>query len=74
MGLGGKGRGCHTSSIDLVEGRATAFHAQASVCSTCHVEHQGRAARISRMEDGLVQADVAWTAAGCNLLPSSAMC
>jgi len=57
-----KCRGCHARNTELVERRATAFHAQASGCSTCHVEHQGRGARISRMEHAIVHPSVACTA------------
>lgn len=49
---------CHAQA--LLSRRDTAFHAEATRCMTCHVEHQGRTARISRMEHAVLN-----PAAGC---------
>lgn len=59
---GAKCQGCHARNTGLLDRRDTAFHAQATRCSTCHVEHRGRDARISAMEHAVLQPEVACTA------------
>lgn len=45
---------CHAQNTALLQRRDTAFHAEATRCMTCHVEHQGRTVRISRMEHAIL--------------------
>lgn len=40
---------CHANDTGLLQRQPTAFHAHASDCSSCHVEHQGVAAHLSVM-------------------------
>jgi hypothetical protein len=54
--------GCHARSTDLLTRRDTAFHAAATRCITCHLEHLGRTARVSRMDHAVLNPDVACTA------------
>src|SRR5262249_34684763 len=42
----------------LLNRRDTAFHAAATECLACHSEHQGRTARISRMDHTVLHPDV----------------
>ncbi len=49
---------CHAKNAALLSRKDTAFHAEATRCITCHIEHQGRAARISRMEHGVLNPEV----------------
>jgi hypothetical protein len=53
-----KCQGCHARDLGLMDRRDTAFHAQATACATCHVEHRGRAARISTMEHRILRSEI----------------
>jgi hypothetical protein len=53
-----KCQACHTRNVELLDRRTTAFHAQATGCAMCHLEHRGRRARISTMEHRLLRPDV----------------
>ena len=57
--------GCHARNLGLLGRRDTAFHAGARRCAACHVEHQGRTARISTMQHNLIDPSV--TCAGCHV-------
>lgn len=48
-----KCRACHARNTGLLSRLDTRFHAEARRCVTCHTEHRGRGARISRMEHGV---------------------
>jgi len=54
-----KCRACHLANRELMTRRDTAFHAEASRCTTCHLEHHGRTGRISRMEHAVLNPDLA---------------
>lgn len=49
---------CHARNTALLTRQDTAFHAGVKRCVACHAEHQGRAARISRMEHGVLDPEV----------------
>jgi hypothetical protein len=40
-----KCQACHARNTGLLDRRDTAFHAGATACGACHVEHRGRASR-----------------------------
>ena len=56
--------GCHAKNLGLLIRQDTAFHAEARRCRACHIEHQGRGGRISRMEHDMLGSQVACT--GCH--------
>ena len=41
---------CHANNEHVLQRQPTAFHAQISACSACHIEHQGRVARTTKMD------------------------
>lgn len=41
---------CHANNEFVLKRQPTAFHANISSCKECHIEHQGREARISNMD------------------------
>lgn len=41
---------CHADSTALFQQQNTAFHAEVKDCKVCHVEHQGRDSKITRMD------------------------
>lgn len=41
---------CHANDQSLLQRQPTAFHAQIQRCSDCHIEHQGKATRITGMD------------------------
>ncbi len=41
---------CHANNERLLQRQPTAFHANVQSCSACHIEHQGRVARITNMD------------------------
>jgi hypothetical protein len=57
-----KCQGCHARDTGLLDRRDTAFHGEATACATCHVEHQGRQARISVMDHGRLRPETACAA------------
>lgn len=40
---------CHANNETILQRQPTAFHADVGSCRECHLEHQGRHARITRM-------------------------
>jgi hypothetical protein len=54
---------CHAPNEPLLAKQSTAFHADIQECRGCHIEHQGRAMRPTRM-DHAVLARVGWGKAG----------
>ena len=44
--------GCHVNATALLQRQPTAFHADVSECSRCHVEHQGASPRPVVMDHG----------------------
>lgn len=40
---------CHANDSHILQRQPTSFHADISVCTTCHTEHEGRKAKISTM-------------------------
>lgn len=43
---------CHANNTSLLQRQPTAFHADISSCSECHVEHRGRSHRPAVMDHG----------------------
>ena len=41
---------CHATETTILAQQSTSFHAQVRECRSCHVEHQGRAVRPTRMD------------------------
>ncbi len=41
---------CHANNERVLQRQPTAFHAQVSACAACHIEHQGRVARTTKMD------------------------
>ncbi|MEP6603852.1 MAG: cytochrome c3 family protein, partial [Spartobacteria bacterium] len=41
---------CHANNNHVLQRQPTAFHAEISSCVACHVEHQGRVARTTKMD------------------------
>ncbi len=41
---------CHANNHTLLERQPTAFHANISSCTPCHLEHQGRIPRTTKMD------------------------
>ncbi len=41
---------CHANNEQVLQRQPTAFHAQVSTCAACHLEHQGRVARTTKMD------------------------
>ncbi len=41
---------CHADNQSLLQRQPSAFHADIASCSACHLEHQGRAPRITTMD------------------------
>lgn len=41
---------CHANNEHVLQRQPTAFHAGISSCAACHVEHQGRVARTTKMD------------------------
>lgn len=41
---------CHANNHALLERQPTAFHANISSCTACHLEHQGRVPSITKMD------------------------
>lgn len=41
---------CHADNKSLLARQPTAFHAEIKSCATCHLEHQGRQASITKMD------------------------
>ena len=43
---------CHANDTDIVARQPTAFHADIQECTSCHIEHEGLNANISKMDHG----------------------
>lgn len=41
---------CHANNHAVVERQPTAFHANITACAACHLEHQGRVPRTTKMD------------------------
>ena len=41
---------CHANDENVLQRQPTAFHADINSCRECHIEHQGRASRITQMD------------------------
>ncbi len=41
---------CHANNEHVLQRQPTAFHANVSACAACHIEHQGRVARTTKMD------------------------
>lgn len=41
---------CHADNKTILQRQPTAFHADIAVCSVCHLEHQGRVPRTTKMD------------------------
>ena len=41
---------CHANNDHVLQRQPTAFHAEISSCVACHIEHQGRVARTTKMD------------------------
>jgi hypothetical protein len=54
-----KCRACHLKNRELLIRRDTAFHAEITRCTTCHLEHGGRTGGISRMEHAALNPEIA---------------
>jgi hypothetical protein len=60
--------GCHANNESLLRRQPTAFHANISNCSACHIEHQGANANLRLMNhEALAQIGVNTLPAGTNV-------
>lgn len=41
---------CHADNKSILQRQASAFHADIAACAACHLEHQGRAPRTTKMD------------------------
>ena len=41
---------CHANDTQIIQRQPTLFHVDIAECNSCHMEHQGKAARISKMD------------------------
>lgn len=43
---------CHADNLALLQRQPSAFHSDIRACSACHLEHQGRVQRTTKMDHG----------------------